>query len=119
MPDAADYLDLADARDRDTLATVIQALDALVARALNPAGEVVRGRLADVVNAEAIVSVTRKPARLQLRFHVPPMRAGALPSHFEWFLAATVPGVDENTVAAGGFPIPRTRAAADVYVDFL
>lgn len=116
MPSVEDYEELDDDRgDTWTLQRAIEALQALVEDARAHAGVIRRGFLAGVVRAEALVVITGTSQRLHLRFHVPPVRVGVLPSGFDWVLPASLKVVDGATLTQTPFPsglLPGTVAIA-------
>ncbi|WP_345433922.1 hypothetical protein, partial [Modestobacter marinus] len=59
--------------------------------------------LAGVVLAECQV-IAGTPDLLHLRFLVPPLQAGVLPSGFHWTLTGGLAGVDISTIQETPFP---------------
>jgi hypothetical protein len=104
LPSVLDYEELADERgDAWALQRAVEALQRLVADACEHPGVTRRASLAGVVRAEALVE-PGTPRRLHLRFRVPPIQSGVLPSGFQWVLPATLVEVDVNTLTPQPFP---------------
>jgi hypothetical protein len=104
LPSVQDYEELAAERgDAWALQRAGEALQRLLADACAHAGVIRRASLAGVVRAEALVE-PGAPRRLHLRFRVPPIQSGVLPSGFHWVLPATLTDVDANTLTQQPFP---------------
>ena len=115
MPSTQDYLDLADERGgHQRLDRVIDGLLALVERARTSPEEVARGTLAHAVRAEAAISSSPDGPRLSLRFRMPPIEAGLLPSGFEYEFIVMLPEVLEDSVDYSPFPGVAVHGAITV-----
>ena len=88
---------------------VIAGLNELV-RSARATSAVQRGLLAGVVRAQAVVVADR----LHLRFRMPPLQTGVLPSQFHWVLAGAVDGIDPGSVTSAAFPGPSAAGALAV-----
>jgi hypothetical protein len=117
MPSVEDYEGLIEERADREADRVLDALAALVRRAVDAPGATVRGELAGIVRAEAHVVVADASTRLHLRFRTPPIRRGVLDGGFEWWLPAMVHGVVAETIRREDFPGAAVRGALIVAAD--
>lgn len=106
MPSFDDYASLDDERGSDwTLEQIETGLAVLVRQARQSPGQRVFAELAATVHVEAVVEAAAAgPDRLHLRFRVPPLKSGVLPSGFNWYLPATLEDVAAATLTLSPFP---------------
>jgi excisionase family DNA binding protein len=120
MPSLDDYQDLFDERGADwQLEQTITALNAAVGHARKATGATLRVSLADVVRAEVLIVDRGGSQTLHLRFFVPPLEQGVLPSHFEWILAGAVDDADDASIAPGPFPGPPLPGSLSIQVGLI
>ena len=113
MPSTEGYEALFDEREgRDVMEVLSSGLQMLADAARASGMQVKRGLLGDAVRAE----VRCDGSRLFVRFHLPPLKRGVLPVHFQYTLVAALSGVDARSLrqaafASGGY------SAGDLVVD--
>ena len=111
LPSNQDYEDLFEERAENHLDRLVEALARLVQDAEQDLDQVHRGLLEAVVRTEAVVVPEGSRRRLHLRFRMPPLREGALPTHFEYTLIAMLPDVAAETIERAEFPGSEVRGA--------
>jgi hypothetical protein len=120
MPSRDDYQDLNDERGVDwKLKQVIDALSAAVEIAKNRLGTIVLANLDNIVKVEVLVAERGNLRELYLRFLVPPIEKGVLPSSFQWILTGALAAIDDATIGSGGFPGPVLPGSLDMHADLL
>ena len=106
--------------DRSTTLKIIPDKQGKCICYLITAPKVQRGLLSGIVRVEAVVLNAGDQQRLHLRFRVPPLRSGILPSHFHWYLCGAIDGIDGTSVAQTDFPaedVPGSVAVSAVFDD--